>query len=53
MLVHRLLDEIVVALLSMFALWLIPNRKPPIDFLVVFAAGALFDFVIRRFLHQA
>ncbi|MEI9984915.1 MAG: hypothetical protein WDN69_17955 [Aliidongia sp.] len=50
MLVHRLLDEAIVALLSMVALWLIPNKKPPVVFLVVFAAGALFDFVVRRYL---
>ncbi|MEA2755073.1 MAG: hypothetical protein QOJ54_1362 [Aliidongia sp.] len=50
--VHRLLDEAIVALLSMVALWLIPNRKPPIVFLTVFAAGALFDFLLRRYLHH-
>jgi len=48
----QLLDEAIVALLSMLALLAIPNRKPPIIFLVVFAAGALFHFVLRRFLHQ-
>src|ERR1700733_15927091 len=42
MLVHRLLDEAIVALLSMVALWLIPNKKPPVVFLVVSAAGAPF-----------
>jgi len=47
-----LLDEAIVALLSMLALWAIPKRNPPIVFLVVFAAGALFHFVLRRFLHQ-
>jgi hypothetical protein len=51
--VHRLLDEAIVALLSMALLWLVPNRKPFAVFIAVFAAGALFDFVIRRFLHQA
>jgi uncharacterized membrane protein len=50
--VHRLLDEAIVALMSMVALWLIPNRKPPIVFLTVFAAGALFDFLLRRYLHH-
>jgi uncharacterized membrane protein len=50
--VHRLLDEAIVALISMVALWLIPNRKPPIVFVVVFAAGALLDFVLRRYLHR-
>jgi hypothetical protein len=49
---HRLLDEAIVALLSMVALWLIPNRKPPVVFLTVFAAGALFDFLLRRYLHH-
>ncbi len=48
----QLLDEAIVALLSMLAFLAIPNRKPPIIFLVVFAAGALFHFVLRRFLHQ-
>jgi hypothetical protein len=51
--VHRLLDEAIVALLSMAALALAPNRKPIFVFLIVFAAGALFDFFLRRFLHQA
>ena len=51
-LLPRLLDEAIVALLSMVALWLIPNRKPPVVFIVVFAAGALFDFVLRRYLHK-
>jgi hypothetical protein len=52
MLVHRLLDEAVVALLSMAALWLIPNRKPFVAFIVVFAAGALFDFFLRGYFHR-
>lgn len=53
MLVHRLLDEAIVALLSAVALGLIPNKRPWVAFLVVFAAGALFDFLLRRYLHQA
>ena len=52
MLMHRLLDEAIVALLSAVALWLIPNKRPWVVFLVVFAAGALFDFLLRGYLHR-
>jgi hypothetical protein len=51
-LVHRLLDEAVVALLSMVAISLLPNRRPYLVFLVVFAAQVLFDFILRRLLQQ-
>jgi len=53
MLVHNLLDEAIVALLSAIALSLIPNKRPWVAFLIVFAAGALFEFVLRPYLHKA
>jgi hypothetical protein len=50
--VHKLLDDAVVALLSMIALWLIPNKRPWVVFLVVLAAGVLFDLVLQRYLQK-
>lgn len=51
-LIHRLLDEAVVALLSMVAISLLPNRRPYLVFLAVFVVQILFDFVLRHLLQQ-
>jgi hypothetical protein len=46
----KLFDEAMIAVLATAALMVVPNRQPAVVFIIVFAAGALFDFVLRQFI---